>query len=289
MRPRRWIAHDGNDGRRGGLHARTRRNRVRSRTSGVMPGPPIVARGSVTISSPNGARSPGPCRRTTPPSSEVDGELADLITAEEAGPAARRSCASCRAKTTPIPAVMEACGSRAQQQVLRGVRAAGAITRASRSSIDVERLAIERLKTLFGCEHANVQPYSGSPANLAVYLAFMPTRRHGDGPMGLASGGHLTHGHKVAISGKYFNAVQYGVREDDHLIDFDQVASLAKEHKPEGDLLRRCTAYPRVVHFAKLRRDRTGRRGGPRGGHRPHQRARRRRACTPRRSARQRS
>ncbi|HEY5243784.1 MAG TPA: serine hydroxymethyltransferase [Polyangiaceae bacterium] len=115
----------------------------------------------------------------------------------------------------------------------------------------VEELAIGRLKTLFGAEHVNVQPYSGSPANLAVYFAFC---QPGDTIMGLAlpAGGHLTHGHSVSITGKYFKSVQYGVRRDDHRIDLDQVRDLAREHKPK---LLWCgtTAYPRTLDFAAFR------------------------------------
>jgi glycine hydroxymethyltransferase len=115
----------------------------------------------------------------------------------------------------------------------------------------VEELAIARLKALFGAEHVNVQPYSGSPANLAVYFAFC---KPGDTVMGLAlpAGGHLTHGHNVSITGKYFKSVQYGVRRDDHLIDMDQVRDLAREHKPK---LLWCgtTAYPRILDFAAFR------------------------------------
>jgi glycine hydroxymethyltransferase len=115
----------------------------------------------------------------------------------------------------------------------------------------VEELAIARLKSLFGAEHVNVQPYSGSPANLAVYLAFC---QPGDTIMGLGlpAGGHLTHGHSVSITGKYFKSVQYGVKKDDHRIDLDQVRSLAREHKPK---LLWCgtTAYPRTLDFAAFR------------------------------------
>ncbi|HEX8793066.1 MAG TPA: serine hydroxymethyltransferase [Polyangiaceae bacterium] len=115
----------------------------------------------------------------------------------------------------------------------------------------VEELAIARLKSLFGAEHVNVQPYSGSPANLAVYFAFCSP---GDTIMGLAlpAGGHLTHGHTVSITGKYFKSVQYGVRKDDHRIDMDQVRQLAREHKPK---LLWCgtTAYPRILDFAAFR------------------------------------
>jgi len=115
----------------------------------------------------------------------------------------------------------------------------------------VEELAIARLTALFGAEHVNVQPYSGSPANLAVYLAFC---QPGDVVMGLSlpAGGHLTHGHGVSITGKYFKSVQYGVKRDDHRIDLDQVRDLAREHKPK---LLWCgtTAYPRTLDFAAFR------------------------------------
>ena len=111
----------------------------------------------------------------------------------------------------------------------------------------VESLCIERAKALFGAAHANVQPYSGSPANLAVYLAFC---KPGDTilALGLPAGGHLTHGWNVAISGKFFNAVHYGVRRDTGRIDMDQVAELAAQHRPK---LLWCggTAVPRTIDF----------------------------------------
>ena len=89
--------------------------------------------------------------------------------------------------------------------------------------VDVaETLAIERAKKIFGAEHVNVQPYSGSPANLAVYLAFAKPGETIMG-LGLPAGGHLTHGWSVSITGKYWKSVAYGVRESDHRIDFDQV------------------------------------------------------------------
>jgi glycine hydroxymethyltransferase len=96
----------------------------------------------------------------------------------------------------------------------------------------VETLAIDRAKKLFGCEFANVQPHSGAQANGAVMMALL---KPGDTIMGLslAAGGHLTHGAPPAQSGKWFNAVQYGVRQDDHLVDFDEVLALAKEHQPK--------------------------------------------------------
>ena len=112
----------------------------------------------------------------------------------------------------------------------------------------LEELAIERAKSLFGAEHANVQPYSGSPANLAVLLALCEP---GDVTMGLAlpAGGHLTHGWKVSATGIYYKSIQYGVRRTDHRIDLDQVRDLARQHRPK---LIWCghSAYPRVLDFA---------------------------------------
>ncbi len=112
----------------------------------------------------------------------------------------------------------------------------------------IESLAIDRAKELFGAEHANVQPYSGSPANLAVLLGLCET---GDTIMGLSlpAGGHLTHGWRVSATGIYYNAVQYGVRESDQRIDMDEVRDLARKHRPK---LIWCghSAYPRIVDFA---------------------------------------
>ena len=111
----------------------------------------------------------------------------------------------------------------------------------------IETIARDRAKALFGVEHANVQPYSGSPANLAVYLAFA---KPGDTIMGMSlpMGGHLTHGAGVAVSGKWFNAVRYGVRADTGRVDLDQVRDLALEHRPK---IMFCggTAIPRIVDF----------------------------------------
>ncbi|MDQ1666254.1 MAG: glycine hydroxymethyltransferase, partial [Actinomycetota bacterium] len=111
----------------------------------------------------------------------------------------------------------------------------------------VETLAIERAKALFGVEHANVQPYSGSPANLAVYLAFLAP---GDTVMGMAlpAGGHLTHGWSVSATGKWFRAVQYGVRKETGRVDMDEVRELAQAERPK---LIFCggTAIPRTIDF----------------------------------------
>jgi len=115
----------------------------------------------------------------------------------------------------------------------------------------VEDLARDRAKELFNCGFANVQPNSGSQANQAVFQALI---KPGDTILGMSldAGGHLTHGARPNQSGKWFNAVQYGVRKDDHLIDFDEVERLAKEHKPHL-LIAGGSAYPRQIDFAKFR------------------------------------
>ncbi|WP_277600656.1 serine hydroxymethyltransferase [Altericroceibacterium xinjiangense] len=115
----------------------------------------------------------------------------------------------------------------------------------------VENLAIERAKQLFGCNFANVQPNSGSQMNQAVFLALL---QPGDTFMGLdlSAGGHLTHGSPVNMSGKWFNAVSYGVRREDQLLDMEQVARLAHEHKPKL-IIAGATAYPRQWDFAAFR------------------------------------
>lgn len=118
--------------------------------------------------------------------------------------------------------------------------------------VDVaEALAIDRARKLFDCDFANVQPHSGAQANGAVYLALM---KPGDTLMGmsLAAGGHLTHGAPPAQSGKWLNAVQYGVRREDALIDFDEVERLARECRPKV-IVAGGSAYPRIIDFARFR------------------------------------
>jgi len=118
--------------------------------------------------------------------------------------------------------------------------------------VDVaERLAIERVKELFGAAYANVQPHSGSQANAAVYMALLSP---GDTLLGmsLAHGGHLTHGAKVNFSGKLFNAVQYGIHDDTGEIDYEQVESLAREHRPRL-IVAGFSAYSRVVDWQRFR------------------------------------
>lgn len=118
--------------------------------------------------------------------------------------------------------------------------------------VDVaESLAIERAKQLFGAEHANVQPHSGSQANAGVYMAMM---NPGDTllGMGLAAGGHLTHGHKMSFSGKIYNSVAYGLNKETERIDFDEVRRLAQEHKPKI-IVAGFSAYPRVIDWSQFR------------------------------------
>ena len=115
----------------------------------------------------------------------------------------------------------------------------------------VETLALERVKQLFGARYANVQPHSGAQANGAVMLALV---KPGDTMLGMSldAGGHLTHGARPAMSGKWFNAVQYGVNRDTYLIDYDEVEALAKQHKPRL-IIAGYSAYPRQLDFARFR------------------------------------
>ena len=115
----------------------------------------------------------------------------------------------------------------------------------------IESLAIDRVKQLFGAEHANVQPHSGAQANMAAYFAVLEL---GDTVMGmqLDHGGHLTHGANVNFSGKSYNFVPYGLDKDTETIDYDEVERLAKEHRPKL-IVAGCSAYPRVLDFARFR------------------------------------
>lgn len=125
--------------------------------------------------------------------------------------------------------------------------------------VDVaEQSAMERLTKLFGAKYANIQPHSGAQANLAVFYALL---QPGDKVMGmnLSHGGHLTHGSPVSISGKWFEIVSYGVREDTHLIDYDELEIIAKKEKPKL-IIAGASAYPRTIDFARFRKiaDRVG-------------------------------
>jgi glycine hydroxymethyltransferase len=175
----------------------------------------------------------------------VDPEIADLIAAEE-----RRQRDKVRliaSENYVSGAVLAATGSVLTNKYSEGY--AGKRYYEGQQYIDrVEQLCIDRAKVLFGADHANVQPYSGSPANMAIYFAFL---KPGDTVMGmgLPAGGHLTHGWNVSITGSYFRPVQYGVRRDTHRVDFDEVRELARKEKPK---LMFCggTAIPRTIDFA---------------------------------------
>ena len=148
------------------------------------------------------------------------------------------------------PAVMEAMGSHLTNKYAEGLP--GARYYGGCQFVDeVENLAIERAKKLFGAEHANVQPHSGSQANVAVYLALL---KPGDTIMGmdLSHGGHLTHGSKASISGKYFNATFYGVDPETETINYDTVQRRAEEERPKL-LIAGASAYPRVIDFKRMR------------------------------------
>ena len=116
----------------------------------------------------------------------------------------------------------------------------------------VESLAIARAKELFGAEHANVQPHSGAQANTAVYMAVL---KPGDTMLGmnLSHGGHLTHGHPLNFSGRFYNVVAYGVRKDDERIDYEELAALARQHNPKVIVVG-ASAYPRILDFEAVRK-----------------------------------
>ncbi len=174
----------------------------------------------------------------------TDPQIADLIEAE-----ARRQFEKLRmiaSENYVSLAVLEASGSVLTNKYSEGY--AGKRYYEGQQNIDpIEMIAVQRAKDLFGVDHANVQPYSGSPANLAVYLAFM---QPGDTVMGMSlpMGGHLTHGWPVSVTGKWFRSVQYGVRADTGRIDFDEVRDLARKERPKV-MFCGGTAIPRTIDF----------------------------------------
>ncbi|KUL45409.1 serine hydroxymethyltransferase [Streptomyces sp. NRRL F-4489] len=182
---------------------------------------------------------------THPALHTADPELAALIGAEE-----RLQADTLRlipSENYVSAAVLEATGTVLQNKYSEGYP--GRRYYEGQQNIDVvETLAVERAKALFGTEHANVQPYSGSPANLAVYLAFASP---GDTVMGMSlpMGGHLTHGWGVSATGTWFNGVRYGVRADTGRIDFDEVRELALKERPKI-IFCGGTAVPRTIDFA---------------------------------------
>jgi glycine hydroxymethyltransferase len=149
------------------------------------------------------------------------------------------------------PAVLEAMGTVMNNKYAEGLP--GKRYYGGCENVDVaESLALERVKKLFACDHANVQPHSGAQANMAAYFA---VGAPGDVLLGmsLAHGGHLTHGHPVSFSGRFFKAVQYGVVQATGRIDYDQMETLAREHRPRI-IVAGASAYPRVIDFARFAR-----------------------------------
>jgi glycine hydroxymethyltransferase len=188
-------------------------------------------------------------RPNDPSLAVADPEVADLVAKEE-----RREFEKIRlipSENYVSRAVLDATGSVFTNKYSEGY--AGKRYYEGQQFVDpLELLAIERAKKLFGADHANVQPYSGSPANLAVYFALL---KPGDTVMGMAlpHGGHLTHGWNVSITGSFFRSVQYGVNTETGRIDYDQVRELALKERPKL-LIAGATAYPRIIDFEAMRR-----------------------------------
>lgn len=184
----------------------------------------------------------------TAPLAEVDPEIAEAIELEKARENSKLEMIA--AENFVSRAVLEAQGSILTNKYAEnypGRRYYGGC-----EFVDIaERLAIERAKQLFNADHANVQPHSGSQANMAVYFATMEV---GDTylAMNLEHGGHLTHGRSVNFSGKLYNAVHYGVDRERELIDYDEMLRLAREHRPKL-IVGGATAYPRIIDFQKMR------------------------------------
>ncbi len=179
---------------------------------------------------------------------EQDPEIADVLVGELER--LRGGLQLIASENLTSPAVLAALGSTLSNKYAEGYP--GKRYYGGCSEVDkAEVLGIARAKELFGAEHANLQPHSGASANLAAYAAFLVP---GDTvlAMSLPHGGHLTHGSKVNFSGKWFNTVSYGVRPDDELIDYDEVRSLALEHRPKM-IIAGATAYPRLIDFAAFR------------------------------------
>jgi glycine hydroxymethyltransferase len=179
---------------------------------------------------------------------DEDPQIAEIILAEL--DRARSGLQLIASENFTSPAVLAALGSTLSNKYAEGYpgkRYYGGCGEVDRA----ELIGIERAKELFGAEHANLQPHSGASANIAAYGAFV---KPGETvlAMSLPHGGHLTHGSKVNFSGKWFDVVSYGVREDSETIDYDQVRSLALNHRPKM-IIAGATAYPRLIDFAAFR------------------------------------
>src|SRR3954462_7327369 len=171
---------------------------------------------------------PNPAAPRDPSLAERDPEIARLIREEEVRETVKLRLIP--SENYVSRAVLEATGSILTNKYSEGYAGKG-YYEGHQTIHQVENLAVSRLKALFGVDHVNVQPYSGSPANLAVYLAFCQANDTIMG-LGLPAGGHLTHGWGVSITGKYFKSVAYGVRREDGRVDLDEVRALAKQHRP---------------------------------------------------------
>jgi glycine hydroxymethyltransferase len=187
------------------------------------------------------------CGPMAQPLAQTDPEIAQLIKQERQRQ--QENIELIASENFTSPAVMEAQGSVLTNKYAEGYPAKRWYGGCENVDV-VETLAIERAKKLFGAEHANVQPHSGSGANMAVYFAML---KPGDKllTMDLSHGGHLTHGNKANFSGKFFEIVHYGVRKDNEQIDYDQLAQMAREHKPKMITVG-ASAYPRVIDFKRM-------------------------------------
>src|SRR5881409_3082098 len=180
------------------------------------------------------------------PLSEVDSKIAELIKREVARQ--EHGLELIASENFVSYAVLEAMGTALTNKYAEGLP--GKRYYGGCEVVDqVEQLAIDRAKQLFGAEHANVQPHSGSQANMAVYFA---TIQHGDTilTMELAHGGHLTHGSPRNFSGRFYKVVHYGVRQDNERIDYDQLQKQALECRPKM-ITAGASAYPRIIDFAR--------------------------------------
>src|SRR5437773_2558612 len=194
------------------------------------------------------AKSAQPAGMFSVPLAESDPEVADAIGLELGRQ--RDEIELIASENIVSRAVLEAQGSVLTNKYAEGLP--GRRYYGGCQYVDIaERLAIERVTRLFGCGFANVQPHSGASANAAAFMALMAP---GDTFLGLnlAAGGHLTHGSPVNMSGRWFKPVPYGVRRDDHRIDFDEVQRLAREHKPKV-IIAGGSAYPRIIDFRRFR------------------------------------
>src|SRR5213596_515257 len=186
-------------------------------------------------------------QRMKRPLDSVDPQIADLLREE-----AKRQATGLElipSENLVSEAVLEAMGSIFTNKYAEGYpgkRYYGGCEYADR----VEQFAIDRAKELFGAEHANVQSHSGTQANVSVYMS---TLQPGDTVLGmnLSHGGHLTHGHPLNFSGRYYRIVPYGVRKDSEVIDYDELARLAREHKPKLIIVG-ASAYPRTIEFDRI-------------------------------------